>query len=373
MTRAFDYLGGTMCKKTPLYDLHVALNGKMVPFAGYYLPVQYESGVIAEHMAVRTACGLFDVSHMGEILLEGEDALSNLQHLLTNDMEGMFIGRARYSPMCNESGGVVDDLLTCKLDEQHYLLVVNAANKDKDVAWIRDHLFGNVKMEDISDSLAQLALQGPRSTEILSKLMKTEDIPQKNYTFTQRVQVATYECLVSRTGYTGEVGFEIYCRTEDSQSIMHLLLDTGKEFGLIPCGLGARDTLRFEAGMPLYGHEMTDDITPLEANLGFFVKLDKDDFIGKEALLRKGEPTRRRAGLQVTGRGIVREHCALFLNDEQVGLTTSGTYCPYIGKAMAMALVDLPYTALGTAMEADVRGRRIPIEVVELPFYKRSK
>lgn len=362
-----------MCKKTPLYDLHVALNGKMVPFAGYYLPVQYESGVIAEHMAVRTACGLFDVSHMGEILLEGEDALGNLQRLLTNDMEGMAIGRARYSPMCNETGGVVDDLLTCKLEEQSYLLVVNAANKDKDVSWIRGHLFGNVKMEDISDTVAQLALQGPRSTAILSKIMKSGDIPEKNYTFTQHVSVGAYECLVSRTGYTGEVGYEIYCKPEESQAIMRLLLDTGKEFGLIPCGLGARDTLRFEASMPLYGHEMTDEITPLEANLGFYVKMEKTDFIGKNALVEKGEPKRRRVGLKVTGRGIVREQCALYINDERVGITTSGTHCPYLGKALAMALVDVPYNDIGTAMEADVRGRRIPVEVIELPFYKRSK
>lgn len=362
-----------MCKKTPLYDLHVELKGHMVPFAGYWLPVQYETGIIAEHQAVRAACGLFDVSHMGEVMLEGKDALINLQNLLTNDMDNMFIGRARYSPMCNEQGGVVDDLLVCKTGEEQYLLVVNAANKDKDVEWIKRHLFGDVRMEDQSDSTAQLALQGPRSREILLELAQEKDIPEKNYTFTQNVKVADVNCLLSRTGYTGELGYELYCAPQDAVQLMKELLKTGAPLGLIPCGLGARDTLRLEASMPLYGHEMNDEITPLEAGLGFFVKMSKSDFIGKKALMQMGEPKKQRVGLSVIGRGIVRENVALFSGDRQVGLTTSGTMCPFLQNALAMALVENAYTAVGTKLEAEVRGRRIPVEVVALPFYKRSK
>lgn len=362
-----------MCKKTPLYDYHVALHGKMVPFAGYWLPVQYDSGIIAEHQAVRTACGLFDVSHMGEVLIQGKDALNNLQHLLVNDMSGMAIGRARYSPMCNERGGVVDDLLVCRTGEEDYLLIVNASNKDKDVAWIREHLFGEATMQDVSEEYAQFALQGPNSTEILMKLTAKENIPEKNYTFNQHVDIGGFDCLLSRTGYTGELGYEIYCRPQDAIALGEKLLAAGKNHGLIPCGLGARDTLRLEAGMPLYGHEMNDEITPLEAGLGFFVKMDKADFIGKDALQKKGEPKRIRVGLEVVGRGIVREESPLFIDNKQVGITTSGTMSPYSQKAIAMALVDVAHTKIGTKMEADVRGRRIPVQVVELPFYKRNK
>lgn len=362
-----------MCKKTPLYDVHVALKGKMVPFAGYWLPVQYESGIIAEHNAVRTACGLFDVSHMGEVQLSGRDALANLQNLLVNDMDNMFIGRARYSPMCNEKGGVVDDLLVCRTGEEKYLVIVNAANKEKDVAWIREHLSGEVEMEDQSEQTAQLALQGQRSREILLTLADEEDIPVKNYTFTQDVRVAGVRCLLSHTGYTGELGYELYCAPRDAVTLMNALMEAGKPFGLIPCGLGARDTLRLEAAMPLYGHEMNDEITPLETGLGFFVKMNKPGFIGKQALIDKGAPKISRVGVKVTGRGIVREEVPLFAGDRQVGTTTSGTMCPYIQMAVAMALVDNEYTAPGTKLEADVRGRRIPVEVVELPFYKRSK
>lgn len=362
-----------MCKKTPLYDLHVELKGRMVPFAGYCLPVQYETGIIAEHNAVRTACGLFDVSHMGEIVLKGPDALKNLQYLLVNDMDGMYVGRARYSPMCNERGGVVDDLLVCRTGEEEYLLIVNASNKDKDVAWIRGHLSGNAAMQDISDGVAQLALQGPRSRDILLKLAAAGDIPGKNYTFTQSVRVAGLTCLLSQTGYTGELGYELYCAPEDAVPLARALLRAGEEYGLIPCGLGARDTLRLEAGMPLYGHEMDDEITPLETGLGFFVKMDKPDFIGKAAMQRKGPPTVQRVGLRVTGRGIVREGAALYAGGGQVGRTTSGTLCPYVQAAVAMALVDNAFAAPGTCLEADVRGRRIAMEVIPLPFYKRGQ
>ena len=362
-----------MEKKTPLYDCHVAANGKIVPFGGYLLPVQYETGVIKEHMAVRTACGLFDVSHMGEIVLTGPDALKNVQMVTTNDCSGMYDGQVRYSPMCNEQGGVVDDILVYKVNDNAYLLVVNASNKDKDAAWISSHLFGDVKFEDISESVAQVALQGPNAVPMLASLVADEQIPKKYYSFVQEADVKGIKCLISRTGYTGELGYELYCAAEDGPKLWNLLLETGKEFDMIPCGLGARDTLRLEAAMPLYGHEMDDTVTPLETDLGFFVKLDKEDFIGKDALVAAGEPSRCRVGLKVTGRGIAREHCPVFVGDQQIGMTTSGTHCPFIGMPVAMALVDKAYGEIGTEVEIEIRGRKVTAEVIPLPFYKRPK
>ena len=247
-----------MEKKTPLYDNHVALGGKIVPFGGYLLPVQYETGVIKEHMAVRTEAGLFDVSHMGELMLTGPDALKNVQKVTTNDMSGMYDGQVRYSPMCNEQGGVVDDILVYKVHDEAYLLVVNASNKDKDAAWIAGHVSGDVKFEDISESVAQVALQGPNAVPILAALAADEQIPKKYYSFVKEADVKGIKCLISRTGYTGELGYELYCAAEDGPKLWNLLLETGKEFDMIPCGLGARDTLRLEAAMPLYGHEMDD-------------------------------------------------------------------------------------------------------------------
>lgn len=362
-----------MEKKTPLYDNHVALGGKIVPFGGYLLPVQYETGVIKEHMAVRTEAGLFDVSHMGELMLTGPDALRNVQKVTTNDMSGMYDGQVRYSPMCNEQGGVVDDILVYKVHDEAYLLVVNASNKDKDAAWIAGHVFGDVKFEDISESVAQVALQGPNAVPILAELVADEQIPKKYYSFVKEADVKDIRCLISRTGYTGELGYELYCAAADGPKLWDLLLETGSAHGLIPCGLGARDTLRLEAAMPLYGHEMDDTVSPLETDLGVFVKLEKEDFIGKDALVAAGEPTRCRVGLKVTGRGIVREHCPLYVGDVQIGMTTSGTHCPFIGMPVAMALVDKAYGEIGTVVEADVRGRKVTAEVIALPFYKRPK
>lgn len=362
-----------MEKKTPLYDCHVAAHGKIVPFGGYLLPVQYEAGVIKEHMAVRTACGLFDVSHMGEIVLSGPDALHNVQMLTTNDCSGMYDGQVRYSPMCNEQGGVVDDILVYRINETTYLLVVNAANREKDAAWISSHLSGDVTFRDLSDSIAQLALQGPQAVPLLAGLVAEEEIPKKYYSFVQQADVQGIRCLVSRTGYTGELGYELYCAAEEGPKLWNLLLEAGKEQGLIPCGLGARDTLRLEAAMPLYGHEMDDSVSPLETDLGFFVKLEKADFIGKAALVAAGEPSRSRIGLKVTGRGIAREQCPVFAEGKQIGMTTSGTHCPFIGMPVAMALVEKGYGEIGRAVEIEVRGRKVAAEIIPLPFYKRPK
>ena len=359
--------------KTPLYDVHVKAGGKIVPFAGYLLPVQYETGVIKEHMAVRTQAGLFDVSHMGEILCEGKDALANLQHILTNDFTNMVDGQARYSPMCNENGGTVDDLIVYKRGDNDYFIVVNAANKDKDYQWMLNHQFGEVKFTDVSAQYAQLALQGPKAMDILRKLTAEENIPQKYYHAVFDTEVAGIPCIISKTGYTGEDGVELYLPSEYAEKMWDTLLENGKEEGLIPCGLGARDTLRMEAAMPLYGHEMDDDVSPLETGLGFAVKMKKDDFIGKKALEEHAELTRKRVGLEVIGRGIIREHQDLYAGDQKIGHTTSGTHCPYLGYPIAMALVDAGSVAIGDKVEADVRGRRVEAEVVQLPFYKRAK
>lgn len=359
--------------KTPLYEAHVKAGGKMVPFGGYLLPVQYQTGVIKEHMAVRTQAGLFDVSHMGEILCEGKDALANLEQILTNRFANMVDGQARYSPMCNEQGGTVDDLIVYKRCEEHYFIVVNAANKDKDYQWMLDHQFGEVTFTDVSEQYAQLALQGPKAMEILKKVTDEENIPKKYYHAVFDTQAAGIPCIISKTGYTGEDGVELYLDSKDAENMWDALLEAGKEEGLIPCGLGARDTLRMEAAMPLYGHEMNDEVTPLETGLGFAVKMKKEDFIGKAALEAAGEPKRKRIGLKVTGRGIIREEQPVFVGEEQVGRTTSGTHCPYLGYPMAMALVDAAYTEPGTKVSVEVRGRMVEAEIVPLPFYKREK
>ena len=250
-----------MERKTPLYDVHVAEGGKMVPFAGYLLPVQYGTGVIQEHMAVRQQAGLFDVSHMGEILFTGPTALDTLNHLLTNDYSGMPVNKVRYGVMCNAQGGTIDDLVVYKFGEEAYLAVVNASNREKDYAHMAQNLLPGTKAEDISDTVAQLALQGPKAPAILKSLLPEDQIPKGYYTALPRVEIQGIPCMISRTGYTGELGYEIYTANEDAPKLWKILREAGEAFGLIPCGLGARDTLRLEAAMPLYGHEMDETVT----------------------------------------------------------------------------------------------------------------
>lgn len=360
--------------KTPLYDAHVKAGCKIVPFAGYLLPVQYGTGVITEHMAVREKAGLFDVSHMGEVLCQGKDALANLQKLLTNDFTNMVDGQARYSPMCNENGGTVDDLIVYKRGDNDYFIVVNAANKDKDYQWMLDHQFGEVTFTDASSEYGQIALQGPKAMEILKKLTAEENIPKKYYHAVFDTEVAGIPCIISKTGYTGEDGVELYLASENAEKMWDALLEAGKDEGLIPCGLGARDTLRMEAAMPLYGHEMDDEISPLETGLKFAVKMGKEeDFIGKKAMEERGEPKITRIGLKVTGRGIIREHQDIYVGEKKIGHTTSGTHCPFLGYPIAMALVDAGSVEIGNKVEVDVRGRKVEAEVIALPFYKRAK
>lgn len=358
--------------KTPLYEKHVENGGKMVPFAGYALPVQYE-GVIAEHMAVRTAVGLFDVSHMGEISFTGPDALQNIQNLLCNDFQNLAVGRARYSPMLNPQGGVIDDVLVYRVGEEAYLMVVNAANDHKDLRHILENRFGNADITSMSDQICQLALQGPKAEAVLKSLLAEGNIPQKYYSFIREANLRGVRCLISRTGYTGEDGFELYASPQDGPRLFDLLTEAGAPFGLKLCGLGCRDTLRMEAAMPLYGHEMDDTVTPLETGLGQFVRLDKPAFIGRDALIATGEPRRARVGLKMVGRGIAREGYPVYHRDKQVGAVTSGTHCPYIGAPVAMALVETPYRGVGGTLQVEIRGRLVDAEVAPLPFYSRKK
>ena len=362
-----------MEKRTPLYDAHVKAGGKIVPFGGFLMPVQYAAGVIKEHMAVREAAGLFDVSHMGEILCKGPGALAYLNRLLTNDFTNMVDGQARYTIMCNEEGGIVDDLIVYKKAENDYFIVVNAGTTDKDFAHMQKYLTDGAELVNASADWGQIALQGPKAMEILRKVADESCIPQKYYHAVFDGKVRDIPCIISKTGYTGEDGVELYCAADRVEALWNLLLEAGESEGLIPCGLGARDTLRLEAAMPLYGHEMDDVITPLETGLSFAVKMQKDDFIGKSALVAKGEPKRMRVGMKVSGRGIIREHSDVFLGDRKIGETTSGTHCPFLGYPIAMALVEAGSVSVGDTVEADVRGRRVAAEIVPLPFYKRAK
>ena len=361
-----------MEKKTPLYETHLALEGKVVPFAGYLLPIQYK-GIIEEHLAVRQTVGIFDVSHMGEVLLEGAAATQMLEHLCPNTFADMKPGKVRYSQLLYDTGGAVDDILVYKFNDNKYWVIVNASNRHKDVNWMKDHKCADVQMTDISDTIAQIALQGPNATAILERLGLADgnSIPAKYYTFIDNVNIDGIPCLISQTGYTGSMGYELYCANEHAERLWAALSKAGAEFGLQPCGLGARDTLRLEAGMPLYGHELDELISPLETGLGFSVKMQKEDFIGKAALIKRGEPTITRVGLKAIGRGIMREDCPVFADDGQIGKTTSGTYLPYLKEACAMALIKKEFSTPGTVLTVEVRGKKMQAEVVALPFYQK--
>ena len=361
-----------MLKKTPLYQEHLALDAKMVPFADYDMPVEYKEGLVAEHRAVRNFAGLFDVSHMGEFEIRGKDVVKWLNKVFTNAFDSLKPGRVRYTVLCNEKGFCLDDLIVYCFNPEHYLLVVNAANREKDKKWLTAHLEGDVRFSDVSEDCALLALQGPATETLMQNLLTAGKLPGGYYRFSQDTALCGEDCLIARTGYTGEHGYEIFLRPESAVKIWREILKYEDEDGrkVMPCGLGARDTLRLEAGMPLYGHEMSESISPLEAGLDFAVKMQKD-FIGRDAL--KGETKRERIGLKVTGRGIVRENCPVFFNGEKIGETSSGTYAPYLEEAVAMALVEKGKVKPGDPLEAQVRKRLIPMEVVPLPFYKAKK
>lgn len=361
-------------QKTPLYETHVRFGGKIVEFGGWLLPVQY-SGILEEHRAVREKAGLFDVSHMGEVKVSGRDALAFLQKLVTNDVAKIADGQVQYTPMCYPDGGTVDDLLIYKKNGEDYLLVINAANIQKDWSWMQENKDGyDVSLENLSAEMAELALQGPAAQAILAQLTDFPLAEINYYWFTDKAKIAGKPVLLSRTGYTGEDGFEIYCSPAEAEFLWNTLMEAGKPYGLLPAGLGCRDTLRFEAGLPLYGHELSAEITPLEAGLPRFVKLEKGIFNGSEALARQKEAGLKRkvVGLVVTGRGIARAEYPVLAGGRRIGTVTTGSYAPTLDKNIGMALVETGYAQLGQQLEIEIRGKNVSAEVIAKPFYKRK-
>lgn len=352
-----------MVKRTPLYDMHIKYGGRIVEFAGYELPIQY-SGIKVEHLAVRKQAGLFDVSHMGEIIVSGEGALATINYLLTNDFTNMKDGQVKYSMMLYPNGTIIDDVLVYKIAQDNYLIVVNASNREKDYQWIQDNKLKNTSITDLSDYFAQIALQGPLAEEVMRKLMDISLISDKSFTFTKDVDFLGSKCIISRTGYTGEKGFEIYSNIDDIENIFEKIVNTEN---VTLCGLGARDTLRLEAGMPLYGHELSENILATETGLDIFIKMNKE-FIGKNSLLNK-KPNYKRIGLILTDRGIAREGNKVYIKDKEIGYITSGTMSPLTNKAIAMARVSTDFC--GKDLVVDVRGRKLKAEVTTLPFNKK--
>ncbi len=371
-------------KKTALNATHRALKAKMVDFGGWDMPVEYPcpgGGLIAEHMAVRTAVGLFDVSHMGEIQFRGPGSLAAVQHITMNDASRLKDGQAHYSALLTPQGTFIDDILVHRLGDNDYLLVVNAGTTEKDLAWIRKQVgtFPGIHISDYSSYYSQLALQGPRALETLQRLTKVDLAGLKNYWFTWGQVAGMHNVLIARTGYSGEDGFEVYIPSDEATTVKmwNALLDAGAEYGIRPCGLGARNTLRLEAGMSLYGHEISEDINVLEAGLDRWLKLDKGDFLGREALLQvqaTGRPQRKVVGLQMQDRGIARDgYPVLSLEGEPIGTITSGSPAPFLKTNIAMALVPTATAASGADVLADVRGNRVRAKQVPVPFYKRPR
>lgn len=371
-------------KKTALNATHRALKAKMVDFGGWDMPVEYPGnggGLIAEHLAVRTGVGLFDVSHMGEIQFRGPGALDAVQSITMNDASKLKDGQAHYSALLTPEGGFVDDILVHRLGENDYLLVVNAGTTEKDYAWIRKQVGGRpgVHVSDYSPYYSQLALQGPRALETLQKLTKVDLAGIKNYWFTWGTVAGTPNVLIARTGYSGEDGFEVYIPSDEATTVKmwNALMEAGSEFGIRPCGLGARNTLRLEAGMSLYGHEISEDINVLEAGLDRWLKLDKGDFIGRNALQAvqaSGGPKRKVIGLEMVDRGIARDgYPVLALDGQEIGVITSGSPAPFLKTNIAMALVPAEVASSGTDVLVQVRNNQVRAKQVPLPFYKRPK
>ncbi|HEX7736098.1 MAG TPA: glycine cleavage system aminomethyltransferase GcvT [Ktedonobacteraceae bacterium] len=365
---------GTSLKRTPLYEVHRQLGARLVEFGGWEMPVQY-SGILDEHHAVRTRAGLFDVSHMGEFNVSGAGALDFLQRLVPNNVSRLAINQALYTQLCKPDGGVVDDLLIYRLAESNYLLVVNAGNIAKDFAWVQSHSAGfEVQLVNQSAETALLALQGPAAQAILQPLTQV-DLDTIAYYHCAPGVVSHAACVISRTGYTGEDGFEMYCPADKVVDLWHDLLAAGKEHGLIPAGLGARDTLRLEAALCLYDHELTEQTNPLEAGLAWTVKLAKGDFIGHDALVNiKAEGLKRKlVGIELVERGVARGGYAIYDGEQQIGVLTSGAPSPTLNKNIGLGYVETAQATPGKSVSIDIRGRRIAAQIVALPFYKRSK
>jgi aminomethyltransferase len=375
----------TELQKTPLNAVHRRLGAKMVNFGGWDMPVEYPAsgGLVAEHKAVRTGVGVFDVSHMGDIRIRGAGvpggALAAVQHISMNDASRLSIGQAHYSAMLYPEGTFVDDVIVHRLGEDDYLLVINAGTREKDVSWVRENTKGiDCVVEDLSDAYTQLAIQGPRAPELLQKLTDRDLGIIKNYWFTHGTLSGLKSTLIARTGYTGEDGFEIYVPSDarTSELVWNKVIEAGREFGILPCGLGARNTLRLEAKMALYGHEISDKINVWEAGLDRYCNLEKGNFIGREALLRAkaAGQTRALVGLEMVDRGIARdEYCCANESGEVIGVVTSGSPSPTLSKNIALAYVPPAMTALGTPIYVQIRAQKSKAQVVRTPFYKRPK
>jgi aminomethyltransferase len=380
MTLAASPIAATP-RKTALNAAHRALKAKMVDFGGWDMPVEYSGGLMAEHLAVRSGVGLFDVSHMGEIRFRGPGALAAIQHITMNDASRLQDGQAHYSALLTPEGTFVDDILVHRLSQDDYLLVVNAGTKDKDYAWIRGQVGERqlVQISDDSDSYSQLAVQGPRALETLQKLTGVDLAAIRNYWFTFGEVCDVPHVLIARTGYSGEDGFELYLPADEAttKKVWNTLLDAGAEFGIRPCGLGARNTLRLEAGMPLYGHEISDTINPFESGHDHWLKLDKGEFIGREALLAvqaAGGPKRKLVALEMVERGIARDgYPVLDLEGHEIGVVTSGSPAPFLKTNIAFALVPASVAASGEDVMVQVRANQVRAKQVPAPFYKRAK
>lgn len=360
-------------KRTPLFEVHRQLGARMVPFGGWEMPVQY-AGILEEHRAVREQAGLFDVSHMGEIEITGPGALEAIQHLTPNDASRLSVGEVQYSALTTPEGTFVDDITVYKFTDDRYWLTVNAANIEKDFIWIREHVISGAEVRNISDDMALLALQGPRAQEILEKLTSVELGTLRYFRFVEG-QVIGIDGWISRTGYTGEDGFEIYIPPQHVATLWNALLEAGAPAGLQPCGLGVRDTLRLEAKMALYGQDIDDRHTVLEADLGWIVKLEKGEFIGREALARQKTDgiSRKLVGFEMLGRGIARPHYAIVGGRTPIGEVTSGGPAPSLGKNIGLGYVAVQYAAIGTEFDIMIRGQTVAARVVRTPFYKRVR
>jgi aminomethyltransferase len=360
--------------KTPFYPVYQQYGAKIVDFAGWALPIQYE-GIIPEHHAVRESAGIFDVSHMGEIEVKGKDALLFLNYMLSNDLSKIKDYQTQYHIMLNEKGGAIDDVLIYRFSDQHFLIITNAANRFKDAEWLKGHAKDyQVQVNDISDEFAQLAIQGPKAVDIMKAAAGDEVEKIRFFRFSDSIQINGVACLVSRSGYTGEDGFEIYFKPEYAVDLWTYLLKVGREYGLKPAGLGCRDTLRFEACLPLYGHELAEDISPLEAGLSMFVKFEKEDFIGKQALLeQKAKGIKRKLiGFEMIDRGIPREGYEIAKDGISIGRVTTGYHSPTLGKNLGLALVDADISEPGTPVEVMIRAKAAKAVIVQTPFYSKK-
>ncbi len=361
-------------KRTPLYDMHLKYGGKMTDFQGWALPVSYGSGIISEHNAVRKHAGLFDVSHMGELMIEGKNAGEFLDGMVTNSIARMKDGSATYTPVCRPDGGTVDDVLVYRLDSERYMVVVNASNTHKDYEWFKNNAKGRTTVTDVSCDYVQLAVQGPAYGHILQQITRQNLSEIKFFRFCDRADMGGTSVLISRTGYTGEDGFEIYADPDDAETLWEIILDKGKEELMVPAGLGARDTLRLEAALPLYGSELSEGITPVEAGLDRFIDFNKS-FIGRDALLagKKDSCARRIAGFEMMERGLPRSGYKVTWEGREAEFVTSGGYSPTLNRNIGMALIDSEHAVAGKKIEIAIRGIGRRAVIVKLPFYKRKK